>query len=142
MKHNPSFSEDSGDFHPSSDINVTPLVDVMLVLLVIFMITAPMLTSGMKIDLPKSSDAAPLDVGEPIVISVNRNNTVAVGNEIVSRQDVAATVLRQLAGDKTRAMQLRGDTLADYGDIVFVLGEMSKNGITKIAIETAPNPKK
>src|SRR5689334_11631461 len=81
-----------GLYEPVADINVTPLVDVMLVLLIIFMITAPMLVAGMRVDLPQARSAEPLDPNEPIIVTVDKEGKVFLGQDQVSRKELAAAV--------------------------------------------------
>ena len=81
-----------GLYQPLADINVTPLVDVMLVLLIIFMVTAPMLATGIKVNLPSARTAQPLEAKEPVVVVVAKDGAVSVGKDPVSRDALAATV--------------------------------------------------
>jgi biopolymer transport protein ExbD len=120
-------------YQPLAEINVTPLVDVMLVLLIIFMVTAPMLAAGIKVNLPSARTAAPLEAKEPVVVVVAKDGAVSVGKDSVSREALAATVKAKL-GSSNAIVQLRGDKDAAYGDVVSVLDELAANGITRIAI--------
>src|SRR5665811_2303145 len=85
-----------GLYQPLADINVTPLVDVMLVLLIIFMVTAPLLASGIKVNLPSARTAQPLEAKNPVVVSVAKDGAVSVGKDAVARDDLAATVKMRL----------------------------------------------
>jgi len=124
---------DEGLYQPLAEINVTPLVDVMLVLLIIFMVTAPMLATGIKVNLPSASTAQPLETRAPVVVSVAKDGTVAVGKDATARDTLVATVREKLA-DSNGVVQLRGDRDAPYGDVVSVMDELAANGITRIAI--------
>ena len=75
-----------GLYQPLAEINVTPLVDVMLVLLIIFMVTAPMLATGIKVNLPSASTAAPLEAKDPVIVSVAKDGAVAVGRDMIARE--------------------------------------------------------
>ena len=97
-----------GLYQPLADINVTPLVDVMLVLLIIFMVTAPMLATGIKVNLPSAKTAQPLENKEPVVVGVAKDGALSVGKDPVSRDELAATVKAKL-GDSNGVVQLRGD---------------------------------
>jgi biopolymer transport protein ExbD len=122
-----------GHYQPLAEINVTPLVDVMLVLLIIFMVTAPMLVSGIKVNLPRARTAQPLEAKDPVVVVVARDGAVTVGKDPVSRDNLAAKVKGKL-GDSGGAVELRGDKEAAYGDVVSVMDELAANGVTRIAI--------
>jgi biopolymer transport protein TolR len=121
----------------NSEINVTPFVDVMLVLLIIFMVTAPMLATGIKVNLPSAKTAQPLENKQPVVVIVTKDGSVSVGKDPVSRDQLAATVKAEL-GDSNGVVQLRGDRDAAYGDVVSVMDELAANGISRIAIVSGP----
>ena len=97
-----------GLYQPLADINVTPLVDVMLVLLIIFMVTAPMLAAGIKVNLPSAKTAKPLENKEPVVVVIAKDGSVSIGRDQVSRDQLAAKVKAKL-GDANGLVQLRGD---------------------------------
>ncbi len=125
-----------GFFRPQSEINVTPLVDVMLVLLIIFMFTAPLLTAGMKVQLPQAQAARPLDPKEPVVVVVGRDGQLAIGDEKVAADDLIQLVKLKLGDNIARVVHLRGDKDVAYGRMVEVLDQLASNGITHIAIVT------
>ena len=122
-----------GLYQPLAEINVTPLVDVMLVLLIIFMVTAPMLATGIKVNLPKAQTAQPLEMKDPVVVVVAKDGAVSVGKDPVSRDQLAAMVKERL-GQSNGVVQLRGDRDAAYGDVVSVMDDLAANGVTHIAI--------
>ncbi len=122
-----------GLYQPLAEINVTPLVDVMLVLLIIFMVTAPMLATGIKVNLPSASTAAPLEAKDPVIVSVAKDGAVAVGRDMIAREALVQAVKDKLAASNG-VVQLRGDREAPYGDVVSVMDELAANGITRIAI--------
>lgn len=123
-----------GLHRPLADINVTPLVDVMLVLLIVFMVTAPMLAAGIEINLPKARAARPLPPKEPVVVTVGRDGVLTLGTETVTREGLAGVVKARLGGDLTRAVQVRGDRDASYGDVVGVIDLLAAEGIARIAL--------
>jgi biopolymer transport protein ExbD/biopolymer transport protein TolR len=125
-----------GFFRPQAEINVTPLVDVMLVLLIIFMVTAPLLATGVKVDLPQARAAKPLDPKEPVVVGIDRDGKVSLGAEQIDRADLVARVKLKLGDDLGRIIHLRGDKEAAFGQIVALMDELAANGLTHLAIVT------
>ena len=123
---------------PIGDINVTPLVDVMLVLLIVFMVTAPLLTSGVPIDLPQTN--APemkVEGSKPLTISVTPEGQVYLGEDEISLDTLLASVAAA-AGDTgtQRRLYIRGDATADYGLIMQVMGDLSRAGYARIGLIT------
>jgi biopolymer transport protein ExbD/biopolymer transport protein TolR len=125
-----------GFFRPQAEINVTPMVDVMLVLLIIFMVTAPLLATGVKVDLPQANAAKPLDPKEPVVVSLDRDGKVSLGADQIDRADLVARVKLQLGDNLNRVVHLRGDKDVPFGQIVAVMDELASNGVVHIAIVT------
>jgi biopolymer transport protein TolR len=123
-------------YQPLADINVTPLVDVMLVLLIIFMVTAPLLAKGVKVNLPQASAAQPLNQKDPIVVSVGKDGKLALGSDDVSPEALVDGIKAMMGGDNARVVHVRGDTEANYGEVVAVMDRLAVHGITHIAIMT------
>jgi biopolymer transport protein TolR len=119
-----------------ADINVTPLVDVMLVLLIIFMVTAPLLTSGVPIELPDSR-ANPLDQ-EPdqVTISIDRQGVVFIDDDRVANGGLAERLGALRHGGKTPLVTLRADRGIDYGRVMAVMGELNHAGFNSISLVT------
>ena len=128
-----------GLYQPLAEINVTPLVDVMLVLLIIFMVTAPLLASGIKVNLPNARTAEPLEAKNPVVVVVAKDGAVSVGKDKVERDQLAATV-KMKRGESNGIVQLRGDKDAAYGDVVAVMDELAAKGVTRITIVSSGRP--
>ena len=130
----------SGRRAPMAEINVTPLVDVMLVLLVIFMITAPLLATGVPVDLPDSR-AKPLDQPEkaPVQISLAADGDVYVDDERISMAalpDRLDQIAQQQDAGKPRTIMLRGDRTLDYGRVMRVMGELNRAGLNRVSLVT------
>jgi len=123
-------------YQPLADINVTPLVDVMLVLLIIFMVTAPLLAKGVKVNLPQARAAAPINQKDPIVISVGKEGKISLGADEVTQEALIEGVRAAIGDDLTRVVHIRGDLEANYGEVVAVMDKLAINGITHIAIMT------
>jgi len=123
---------------PMADINVTPLVDVMLVLLIIFMVTAPLMTAGVPVNLPDSRAKALDQDQKPVDIAVDRDGTIHIGDDAVTieelpdRLSVIASERRQ--GDKPPQIFLRADKALDYGRVMEVMGELNRAGLNRVAL--------
>jgi biopolymer transport protein TolR len=126
------FGEDR--YQPMAEINVTPMVDVMLVLLVIFMVTAPLLTVGVPLDLPKTSAARLVQPQEPLVLSLDREGGTFIGNERVEPGDLKDRLARLAADDPDRIVYVRGDRTILYARLMEVLGLVNSAGFTKVSL--------
>jgi biopolymer transport protein TolR len=118
-----------------SEINVTPLVDVMLVLLIIFMISAPLLTAGVPVELPKTEAGAMQDVPDPITISIRSDGALYVG-ETATPFAALAPRLKEMASDTTRPIYVRADGKASYEIVARVMASLSTSGFTAINLIT------
>lgn len=124
---------------PMADINVTPLVDVMLVLLIIFMVTAPLLTQGVPVNLPDSR-AKPLDQEvEPTEISLDEQGRIFIAKEEVAADALSARLATIAAGataGEPPQVFLRADRGLDYGRVMRVMGELNRAGLNRVALVT------
>jgi biopolymer transport protein TolR len=118
-----------------AEINVTPLVDVVLVLLIIFMVTAPFLQGGFEIDLPKVA-ARGLDVREGLIVSVRADRKIAVGNSVVAFEKLEEALAG--AGAARRPVFLKADQSVPYGLIVELIARLRKSGVASLGIVTEP----
>jgi biopolymer transport protein ExbD/biopolymer transport protein TolR len=130
------FKNNNDLYQPLADINVTPLVDVMLVLLIIFMVTAPLLAKGVKVNLPQASAAQPLNQKDPIVVTVGKDGKISLGADSVTPDSLIDGIRAMMGDDRTRVVHVRGDTEAVYGEVVAVMDKLATNGVTHIAIMT------
>jgi biopolymer transport protein ExbD len=134
----------NGDrYQPLAEINVTPMVDVMLVLLVIFMVTAPLLTVGVPLDLPKTTAAELLQPKEPVVLSLDKAGDTFIGNERVEESELKSR-LETLAGeDPNRIVYVRGDRTISYARLMDALGLVNTAGFARVSLmaEGAPPPR-
>lgn len=122
-------------FRPMAEINVTPFVDVMLVLLVVFMVTAPLLNAGVPVDLP-TSEAKSLseESNEPIEISVTKNNEIFIGEAKIDRQKLIPLLSAMTEGNPDRRIYIRGDQALNYGNVLEVIGAINGAGFNKVAL--------
>jgi biopolymer transport protein TolR len=128
----------SNDLDSLAEINITPLVDVMLVLLIIFIVTAPMLVQGLQVELPReaASQLRPTP-REPVIVTVTRQRAILVGERAVGAAGLPAVLGPLLAGGP-RPVYLKGDREVPYGFMVQVLAELNRMGVEEIGMVTAP----
>jgi biopolymer transport protein TolR len=137
------FSKKRGKFsrQPVSDINVTPLVDVMLVLLIVFMVAAPMLTTGVAVKLPKT-DAKPLesDPEEPLTISVKADGSVYLQSSQIDLESLIPQLqaILQTRKEGNDRIYVKADKTVGYGEVMVVMGKLNAAGFTKIGLITEP----
>lgn len=119
-----------------SDINVTPLVDVMLVLLVIFIVTAPLLTNAIPVNLPRATAVAPPEQKDPLVVSIDDLGTLFLGQEKLSISALEEKLTEIANKDSQARVQLRASEMVNYGVVVKVMAGIEHAGITKMSIIT------
>jgi len=137
--------EDSGDdgLSEQHEINVTPFIDVMLVLLIIFMVAAPLATVDVNVDLPASSAVAQPRPDQPIYVTLRADLNLDIGNDAVSREALASALDTATGGDKEQRIFLRADQAVPYGDLMELLNQLRASGYLKIALvglELVPPP--
>jgi biopolymer transport protein TolR len=121
-------------YQPLAEINVTPMVDVMLVLLVIFMVTAPLLTVGVPLDLPKTAAAAITDPKPPVILSLTRVGEVYIGDDRIEPGELAERLAGLAAEDPTRIVYVRGDQTISYTQLMEALGLVNRAGFSKVTL--------
>jgi biopolymer transport protein TolR len=122
---------------PMAEINVTPLVDVMLVLLIIFMVTAPLLASGVPVNLPDSRANALDQEQDQVTIAIDKSGQVYLDDKPVENGGVAAAVGGIGCGGSDRLVTLRADRTLDYGRVMGVMGELNRVGCKRISLVTS-----
>ena len=127
-----------GDRRMMADINVTPLVDVMLVLLIIFMVTAPMLTQGVDVNLPQANAKAMRADEERLVITVDANSRIFIGRQPVEFNRMSRTLKAIVAQRTDKQVFFRADRAVPYGFVVKVIAEARNAGIEKLGMVTEP----
>ena len=121
---------------PMSEINVTPFVDVMLVLLIVFMVTAPLLTVGVTVDLPKATSAPLPGQDEPLTVSVSREGTIFLQESEIAIEELGPRLVAILDTKPDTRIFVRGDRVIDYGRVMEVVGTIHDAGIAKVALVT------
>jgi biopolymer transport protein TolR len=122
-----------------SEINIVPLVDVFLVLLIIFMVTAPMIQTGLDMELPKVS-ATGIDISEGLVVDVLLEGELRVGEQIVDFESLGEAL--DAAGAVSRPVYVRADAGVPYGDVARILGRIKESGVTQLGLVTEPEPRR
>jgi len=125
-----------GRAHAMSEINVTPFVDVMLVLLIVFMVTAPLLTVGVPVDLPKTKAQALGQDREPLSVTVKRDGKIYLQNQSVPEEMLVPKLTAIAANGYDQRIFVRGDKSVDYGRVMEVMAEISAAGFTHIGLVT------
>jgi biopolymer transport protein TolR len=120
-----------------AEINVTPFVDVMLVLLIIFMVTAPILESGIEVDLPKTRTVKAVDV-EKVVITIDRRQTLYIGNDAININLLGSTVAQRLGNSANTPVFIRADQSVPFGTFARVVDALKQAGVANINIVTEP----
>jgi len=128
--------ERSPGTRPMSDINMTPLIDVMLVLLVIFMITAPLMTTSLKLDLPKTEGARPSDAALFLAVAINDQGQLFVGDEAVTAEKLLQRARQAAQRDPLTEVQLRADSRVPYGRVAELIGLVQDAGLSRVGFIT------
>ena len=119
-----------------SEINVTPFVDVMLVLLIIFMVTAPLLTAGIKINLPESASVLKNEKNDPVTVSMNSKGEIYIQKKKISPDDLIKKLIALKGQNKDLKIYIKGDKNLNYGKIMDLMSFINKSGFKKVALVT------
>ena len=130
-------TQDDGD-DVMGEINVTPLVDVMLVLLVVFIVTAPLLTQAVHVNLPKTAETAPPEEKEAVYISVDAKGKVFIDKTEIALESFEKELIARKAADPEIALNLNADDAVQYGTVAKVMSSIERSGISKLAVLTIP----
>ncbi len=121
-----------------SEINVTPLVDVMLVLLVIFIVTAPLMTRAVHVELPETAATAPVEQARHVHVSMDAQGAPFVENRPVTLEELEAELRTQLAADAGLTVQVHGDERTPYGRMALMMSMIQRAGVTRVDLVTLP----
>jgi len=133
-------NDDDDDFSETHDINVTPFIDVILVLLIIFMVAAPLSTVDLPIDLPTSSAMPQKKPDKPTYLSIRRDLTIAVGEETVNRAELVTTLDSMSDMSKDKYVFLRADRSVPYGELMGVMELLRSGGYTRVKLVALEGP--
>ena len=129
-----SGGEDDLDDMPMSEINVTPMVDVMLVLLIIFMVAAPLMTTGVPVQLPKTAAAKVAQSKKPMEVTIDKDGKPSIAKEVFTMESIVPRLRAMVAEDKDQVVLVRGDREVPYGKIMEVMGVVGQSGFTKVSL--------
>ena len=133
-----AFKFNRSDREPMSEINVTPFVDVMLVLLIIFMVTAPLLTVGVQVDLPETSADTLPEESEPLTLTINSKGEVFIQETKIEFDNLIKKILAVSKNRTDTRIYVRGDKTINYGRVLEIMGLLSGSGFTKVALISEP----
>ena len=126
--------DDDLDTAPMSEINVTPMVDVMLVLLIIFMVAAPLMTTGVPVQLPKTTAAKVAQSQKPVEVTIDKDGTPSIAKEVFTTETLMPRLRAIAAENKDQVMLVRGDKDVPYGRIMEVMGLVGQAGFAKVSL--------
>ena len=121
---------------PMSEINVTPFVDVMLVLLIVFMVTAPLLTVGVPVDLPKTKASQITDESTPVIITIKEDGEIALQNRIIEPQLLIPRLEAVAKSKPETRVFVRGDKSVPYGEVIAIMAQVQSAGFNRVALIT------
>ena len=133
-----AFNLKRSEREPMSEINVTPFVDVMLVLLITFMVTAPLLTVGVQVDLPETSADTLPEESEPLTLTINSKGEVFIQETKIEFKNLIKKILAVSNNRTDTRIYVRGDKTINYGRVLEVMGILSGSGFTKVALISEP----
>ena len=134
-----AFTFGSSEKEPISEINVTPFVDVMLVLLIIFMVTAPLLTVGVQVDLPETSADSLPEENEPLTLTINAKGEIFIQETKIEFDNIIQKILAVSSNRTDTRIYVRGDKSINYGRVLEIMGMLSGSGFTKVALISEPS---
>ncbi len=125
---------DDVSYRPVAEINVTPFIDVMLVLLIIFMVAAPLMTAGVPVQLPKTAAQAVSQPRQPVVVSVDRDGRLFLRADEIAPADMPARLAALAKEDPETVVYVRGDQSLSYGRVMELMGQVSRAGFTRVSL--------
>jgi biopolymer transport protein TolR len=132
--------DDDGRYRPMAEINITPMVDVMLVLLVIFMVAAPLMVAGVPVDLPRTSAARVSMPKKPMVVTLTADGMVQIREEQIAKTELVNRLLAIRAAEGDNVVYVRSDKASHYGDVMELLGRIGEAGYQRLSLLSQPQP--
>ncbi|MBN8910911.1 MAG: biopolymer transporter ExbD [Rhizobiales bacterium] len=137
----PQGDEDDGGYRPMAEINITPMVDVMLVLLIIFMVAAPLMVAGVPLELPNTSAARVSQSKKAMVVSLAGDGGLYIREEQVSPAGLVSRLRELRATEGDTVVYVRADKKSSYGDVMDILGRVGESGYGRVSLLSQPKPK-
>ena len=132
--------DDGGEYKPLAEINVTPFVDVMLVLLIVFMVAAPLMVQGVPVDLPRTSASKLAKVRKPMVVTLAADGNIYIRDEAVTRDSLVNRLMSMRADEGDTVVYVRADRKIPYGDVMELLGRVGETGYQRVSLLSQPSP--
>ena len=132
--------DDGGEYKPLAEINVTPFVDVMLVLLIVFMVAAPLMVQGVPVDLPRTSASKLVKVRKPMVVTLAADGNIYIRDEAVARDSLVNRLMSMRADEGDTVVYVRADRKIPYGDVMELLGRVGETGYQRVSLLSQPSP--
>lgn len=135
-----SLGDDGGEYKPLAEINVTPFVDVMLVLLIVFMVAAPLMVQGVPVDLPKTSATKMAKVQKPMVVTLSADGNLYIRDEQVARNNLVNRLIAMRSNEGDSVVYVRADRSIPYGEVMEILGRVGQTGYQRVSLLSQPSP--
>jgi biopolymer transport protein TolR len=132
--------DNGGEYKPLAEINVTPFVDVMLVLLIVFMVAAPLMVQGVPVDLPRTSASKLAKIRKPMVVTLAADGNIYIRDEAVARDGLVNRLMRMRADEGDSVVYVRADRKIPYGDVMEILGRVGETGYQRVSLLSQPSP--
>jgi biopolymer transport protein TolR len=136
-----SGDDEMDDYKPMAEINVTPFVDVMLVLLIVFMVAAPLMVQGVPVDLPKTSATKLEKVRKPMVVTLAPDGAIYIRDEQIDRSTLVNRLIAMRSQEGDTVVYVRADRKIPYGDVMEILGRVGETGYQRVSLLSQPSPK-
>jgi len=130
--------DEDGGYKPVADINITPMVDVMLVLLIIFMVAAPLMVAGVPVELPKTSAVKLGQTKKPMVVTLTAEGSLQLREEFILRADIVTRLMAIRAAEGDTVVYVRADKKQPYGDVMEILGRVGEAGFSRVSLLAQP----
>ncbi len=128
------YSKRKKAYRPLAEMNMTPFIDVMMVLLIVFMVAAPLMTVGIKVDLPETNASDLSDTTEPLVITINKDQEIFLQETQILLVELIPKLVEITENNPQQRIFIRGDRTLDYGEIMTVMGQLTSAGFTRVAL--------
>jgi biopolymer transport protein TolR len=140
LRNGSSDDAEGDDYKPLAEINVTPFVDVMLVLLIVFMVAAPLMVQGVPVDLPRTSAAKLAKIRKPMVVTLAPDGALYIRDERVEKGNLVNRLMAMRSDEGDTVVYVRADRKIPYGDVMEILGRVGETGYQRVSLLSQPSP--